>query len=131
MKLLLDTHIWLWGLLEPDRLAAAVADRLASPASELYLSPISVWETMLLVERGRLDVTGEPRAWVERMLHASPVREAPLTREVAIESRLLRLPHPDPADRFIAATARVHELTLVTADERLLDSSEFAALANR
>lgn len=50
---------------------------------------------------------------------------------MAIESRRLRIKHPDPADRFIAATAKVFDLTLVTADKRLLRSKEFALLANR
>lgn len=131
MRLLLDTHIWLWGVLEPERLAKSVARKLAAPDSELYLSPISVWETMLLLERGRLGVAGEARGWVERTLRASPMHDAPFTREVAIESRLLTLPHGDPADRFLAASARVHGLTLVTADDRLLHSTQFAVLPNR
>jgi PIN domain nuclease of toxin-antitoxin system len=54
-----------------------------------------------------------------------------LTRQVAIESRLVRLSHDDPADRFIAATAIVHDLVLVTADERLLEAPDLRTLANR
>jgi PIN domain nuclease of toxin-antitoxin system len=50
---------------------------------------------------------------------------------VAIESRVVDLPHQDPADRFLAATARVYDLTLVTSDERLLGSRRIATLANR
>ena len=56
---------------------------------------------------------------------------SPLTHEIAIMSRQLAMPHQDPADRFLAATARVLDLTLVTADKRLLDSTEFAVMANR
>ena len=65
------------------------------------------------------------------MVAAVPRREAPLTHEIAIMSRQLAMPHQDPADRFLAATARVLDLTLVTADKRLLDSTEFAVKANR
>ena len=54
------------------------------------------------------------------MLREQPFRQAPLNHEVAIQSRLVTLPHEDPADRFLAATAAVFELTLVTADEKLL-----------
>ena len=85
----------------------------------------------MLVERGRLAVTMPAAEWVERMVQALPRREAPFTHEIAIASRQLTLVHQDPADRFLAATARVLGLTLVTADERLLHSTEYAVLANR
>ncbi|HUP18651.1 MAG TPA: PIN domain-containing protein [Gemmatimonadota bacterium] len=65
---------------------------------------------------------GEPGEWVRDALASSSMREAALNHEVALEGRRVRLPHPDPADRFLAATARVYELTLVTADRRLLDA---------
>jgi PIN domain nuclease of toxin-antitoxin system len=130
VKLLLDTHIWLWSLLEPERLTQRVAAELQSPDNELWLSPISSWEAYLLVERGRVVVDGDPGRWVGDLLRATPQREAPLTHEVAIQSRRMALPHPDPADRFLAATAKVYELTLVTADDRLLHSGEFAVLPN-
>ena len=76
-------------------------------------------------------MTGPAAEWVEQMVQALPRREAPLTHEIALVSRQLALSHQDPADRFIVATARVMGLTLVTADERLLQSTEYAVLANR
>lgn len=130
MKLLLDTHIWLWGLLEPERLVPAVRAALQSPDNELWLSPISVWEALVLAERGRMSVTVAPAEWVQQMVQALPRREAPLTHDIAVVSRRLALSHQDPADRFLAATAQVLGLTLVTADERLLQSNEFEVLAN-
>jgi PIN domain nuclease of toxin-antitoxin system len=131
VKLLLDTHIWLWGLLDPDRLSPSVRIALQHPENELWLSPISVWEAALLVERGRLAVTGASEAWIESMVQALPRREASLTHEIALASRRLALAHQDTADRFIAATAAVMGLTLVTADERLLKSTEYDVLANQ
>jgi PIN domain nuclease of toxin-antitoxin system len=59
------------------------------------------------------------------------MREAPLTHEIVLAALQLPLPHPDPADRFLAATASVLGLTLVTADERLLGLGDIATLANR
>jgi PIN domain nuclease of toxin-antitoxin system len=120
MKLLLDTHVWLWGLLDPDRLAARARAALSDETNEKWLSPISVWETLVLADRGRLALEPSAPEWVRRQLTSATVRQAPFDHEVAIVSRTLRLPHADPADRFIAATARVHDLTLVTADARLL-----------
>ena len=58
------------------------------------------------------------------------MHEAPLNREVAIRSLAIKLGHDDPADRFLVATAMVHDLTLVTADRRLLKSRLVATLAN-
>ena len=130
MKLLLDTHIWLWALLDPERLSPAVRAALVSGENELWLSPISVWEAMLLAERGRVRVGTTPTEWVERMVSALPRREAALTHDIAIVSRQLTLSHEDPADRFLAATAQVLGLTLVTADARLIASTEYAVMAN-
>ena len=131
MKLLLDTHIWIWSLIEPVQLVEGVRTALESDDNELWLSPISTWEALLLVERGRIAVPGDPQALVSRMLKAGPFHEASLTHAVAQESRRLSLEHSDPADRFVAATAVVYDLTLVTADARLLDGQEYRTLANR
>lgn len=131
MKLLLDTHIWLWALLDPDQLSGNVRDALKSTENELWLSPISVWEATLLAERGRVRVTSGAQTWVRELLGAMPQREASLTHEVAMVSRQLTLSHQDPADRFLAATARVMGLTLVSADERLLGSAEYEVMPNR
>jgi PIN domain nuclease of toxin-antitoxin system len=130
VKLLLDTHIWLWSLLEPERLSRRVAAALQSPRNELWLSPISVWEAMILSEKRRVVLDDEPRAWIARALETIALREAPLTRDIALESRVVDLAHEDPADRFLAATARVLGLTLVTADDRLLRATSFRTLAN-
>jgi PIN domain nuclease of toxin-antitoxin system len=131
VKLLLDTHIWLWSLLEPGRLIKRVIRRLEDPSNELWLSPISVWETLLLVEKRRVRLTTAPRQWLDHVLRAAPVRDAVLTREVAVASRSVDVPHADPADRFIAASAITYELTLVTADERLLSSKLYRTMPNR
>jgi PIN domain nuclease of toxin-antitoxin system len=131
VKLLLDTHIWLWSLLEPDRLPRRVAQTLVARDTELWLSPISVWEFLLLAEKRRVSVRGSPRDFVEAALAKVPMHEAPLNLEVALHSRSIQMEHDDPADRFLAATAAVYDLTLVTDDQRLLRGKGFRTLANR
>jgi len=131
MRLLLDTHVWLWALLEPERLTVQARAALEAPDNEIWLSPISVWEALLLAERGRLSVPSPAHRWIREMVAVVPRREAPLTHEVAVVSREIDLPHQDPADRFLVATARVFDLTLVTADERLLGLPGVSAVANR
>jgi PIN domain nuclease of toxin-antitoxin system len=129
MNLLLDTHIWLWSLREPKRLARRVQNELKDQSNELWLSPVSTWEVLLLNARGRIRLHGELSDWLTRA--TAHMREAPLTHEIVLAAQQLPLPHPDPADRFLAATAQVLGLILVTADERLLGLGEIGTLANR
>lgn len=131
MRLLLDTHIWLWSLLDPERLTTRVARELEREDAELWLSPISVWELLTLAERGRVRLASPPHEWVTTALQRIPFHEAAVTHEVALETRNVRLTHGDPADRFLVATARVFDLKLVTADERLIDLKAVPTLANR
>jgi PIN domain nuclease of toxin-antitoxin system len=131
LKLLLDTHVWLWSVLDPAKLSRRVSSALESADNELWLSPMSLWEALLLEERGRVRLGADPVAWLEKAFETASLREAPLNRRVAVESRRVRLSHQDPVDRFLAATAVVYELTLVTADERLLRAKDVPLLANR
>ncbi len=129
--MLLDTHIWLWSLLDPDRLGGTAMHALQSQENALQLSPISVWEALLLAERGRVALDPDPARWLRKAMSIAPIAEAPLTVDVALASRTVDVEHQDPADRFIVATAAVHGLTLVTADERLLRCRDVAVLPNR
>jgi PIN domain nuclease of toxin-antitoxin system len=126
---LLDTHVWLWALLDPTQLKKKTRGLLRSPDVTFWLSPISVWETLLLVERGRLELDVDPRRWIRDAMASSGVGEASLNHEVALWSREVDVKHDDPADRFIAATASVYQLTLLTADERLLRGSGYERMS--
>jgi PIN domain nuclease of toxin-antitoxin system len=128
LNLLLDTHIWIWSQLDPKRLGKHAAAELSPSKNELWLSPVSVWEALSLMQKGRVRVEN-PFDWVERA--SEQLREAPLTRDIVRTGMALPLPHADPADRFLAATAKVLGLTLVTADQRLLGLAEISSLANR
>lgn len=130
MGLLLDTHIWLWGLLDPDRLSNGVRQALVSRQEELRLSPISVWEALILAERGRLTLEPDPRSWLRKAMSKCPIVEVPVTFDVVLASRNIDLEHQDPADRFIAASAKVFGLKLVTADRRLLRCPDIEVLPN-
>lgn len=128
MKLLLDTHIWIWMMDEPKRLANRVQQQLKNSTNELWLSPISTWEVLLLHAKRRIQLQLPPEAWVT--VATRDFSEAPITHEIALTSQQLNL-HADPADRFLAATAKVLGLTLVTSDERLLALSAISTLSNR
>jgi PIN domain nuclease of toxin-antitoxin system len=128
LRLLLDTHIWLWNFLEPRRLGRRVLDHLQDKENELWLSPMSTWEALTLNYKGRIRIHEDLATWLARA--TAGTREAPLTHEIALVARKLEM-HQDPADRILAATAEVLDLTLVTADERLLGLGTIRTLANR
>jgi len=130
LRLLLDSHIILWSTADPDRLPQRIVDELVSPRAELWFSPISVWEILVLAEKKRIVVKGDRIKAVRHMFRQVPFKEAPLNREVAIQSRQVDLlPHQDPADRFLAATALVYHLTLVTADKRIIEAETVPVLS--
>lgn len=130
MRLLLDTHIWIWSLSRPAKLRRPVARAIESPRNELRLSPVSIWEVIVLTEKGRLKHIRDGLEWIDKARRELPVLDAPLTAEVAREACLVRLGTGDPADRLIVATARAHQCTLVTSDEALIASGLVDTLAN-
>ena len=131
MKLLLDTHIWLWTALAPERLSRSIRREIDNPANELWLSPISIWELLALHARRRVSLETPVEQWITETMKAIPTTEAPLTTEVALETHRIALPHRDPADRFLVATANVFGLTLVTNDAALLKARSCNVMANR
>lgn len=121
--LLLDTHIWLW--LISGNLSLPVQARkfveTAKSETNIYVSAISCWEIAMLEAKGRI-ILGMPcLEWINASMKLTSLEISPITPEVAVES--CKLPenfHGDPADRLIVATARVHNLTLVTHDNNIL-----------
>jgi PIN domain nuclease of toxin-antitoxin system len=130
MNLLLDAHIWIWNDLQPERISSQVAQELASSSNDLWLSPVSIWELALLLEKKRIAIPLEFHIWVAESARDLQLKEVPFTWDVAQELRFTQVPHKDPADRFIAATARVYDMTLVTSDQRLLQVPHLKVLPN-
>ena len=128
MKLLLDTHIFVWTIANPSRLSRRAAKVIADPRNELWISPVTTWEILFLNRKGRMKLKDDPVSWFSAALSRMPFREAPLTHEVALASDAVVLPHRDPADTFLAATAKVYDLTLVTADDNLLKGKGYSVL---
>lgn len=117
MRLLLDTHVWIWRLLAPERLSDDAERAVADRESTLHLSPISTWETLVLARKGRLSLMPSPAEWVLDALRRTALTTVPLSHGIALRSEALPgLESADPADRFLVATALEYELVLVTAD---------------
>jgi PIN domain nuclease of toxin-antitoxin system len=130
MKLLLDTHIWIWSVGDPQRLSRRVAKALEDVQNQLWLSPVSIWEALLLHRKGRLKVPEGFSTWVTRALTTMPLTEAPLNFEVAAALTAVNLPHSDPADHFLAASAKAFGLTLITSDRNLIRTKEISVMKN-
>jgi len=130
---MLDTHAWVWAVLAHARLSRAARRTLSSlrAGERVGLAAISLKEAAWHAARGRLALP-EGERWEDWLRDASqgPSLEIlPLTAEIAIESEHFSDSFPaDPADRLIGATARLHRLTLLTADDRLRESSELRTI---
>ena len=129
MRLLLDTHILIWSVLEPRKLGPRVRRLLDRRSTEVWLSPVTTWELVLLVDHGQIRLSAPFEKWLADVNEALALHEAPLTHEVVLAARDIRISHADPADRLLAATARYYDLRLVTADERLQLGTGFSTLA--
>jgi PIN domain nuclease of toxin-antitoxin system len=131
MNLLLDTHIWIWNDTAPEKLTSEINRELASPENQLWFSPVSIWEVTVLLEKRRINLKQDFRSWADESVRDLQLQEATITWEVAHELRYTMLSHRDPADRFLVATAKVYDLTLVTADQRLFNVAGLSVLPNR
>lgn len=122
MRVLLDTHVWIWRLLAPERLSSDAERAVAESDGPVHLSPISTWETLVLARKGRLSLEPSPAEWVVDALRRSALSAVPISHGIALRSEALDgFGSADPADRFIVASAIEHDLVVVTADTAMHD----------
>lgn len=119
MRLLLDTHIFLWYISGDSRLVSYDRDTISDPSSAVFLSVVSIWEAIIKYRLGNLPLPSPPEIYLpqQRVKHNIGI----LTLEEASVTRLSQLPllHRDPFDRMLLCQAQEHGLTLVTADHAL------------
>lgn len=121
MKLLLDTHVWIWSQEAPEKLGNEARRLLIDGKSTNYLATISVLELARLVAAGNILINKPLAVWIETAVDELHAEEVAMTREIAAEAYALPGEfHRDPADRILVATARREGLTLLTADDRIL-----------
>ncbi len=116
MKALLDTHVFLWVVTEPERLRGDTLDHISDAATDLFLSAVSAWEIAIKYELGRLTLTEPPEAFVPSRMRLTEVQELPISHADALAAAALPRLHRDPFDRLLVSQARRHGLVLVTAD---------------
>lgn len=121
MKLLLDTHVWIWLLTDPDRLGTPARTALVAPDNQLHLSSASTWEISVKAAAGRLEVDGSPEELLQEAIVTSGVLPLPIEHSHALQAGRLPRHHRDPFDRMLVAQAQVERLTLVSADRQFAD----------
>ncbi len=118
MRLLLDTHVFLWLLAEPERLGDRI-DSLQDPGNQLFLSAASSWEIAIKVQIGRLELPDEPKRYVPDRMRAIGAEPLPVQHTHALAVAELPPIHRDPFDRLLVAQARNQRLRIVTADAQI------------
>lgn len=128
MRIVIDTHALFWLVSADGALStqACAAIAQAADTNEVLIPAIVIWELAMLHERGRISLSQPLKDWISTILAMRGFGLAPLSPEIAIESCSLpgRFGSGDPADRLIAATARILKATLVTRDRRLLEYAD-------
>jgi len=117
--ILIDTHVWIWYHARPEMLSATAIGELEK-ADRIAMSVLSIYETMVAADKGRLNTSSTPEMLVRRWLDASDITRIPVSEDIVLQSRSLNFQHADPFDRIITATALCANCPLMTADHHLL-----------
>lgn len=120
MRVLLDTHVWLWMWGEPERLRNEARTIVEDPGTELHVSAVSAWEIATKASAGRLRLPTSAKDWLSDPRHRRDVRELPISFAHAIRAATLPPHHRDPFDRMLVAQAQAEGLALMSADRQLL-----------
>lgn len=116
MKYLIDTSVWLWSLIAPERINDRARQILANGGEELYLSAASSWEIGIKSALGRLHLPEPPGIYVPKRLAAQGIQPLSITHTHALAVSELPAHHKDPFDRLLVAQARLEDMVLLTAD---------------
>jgi PIN domain nuclease of toxin-antitoxin system len=127
LKYLLDTHAFLWAATDEGRLSNKATRAISTtPYDRLAIADVTLQEIGLLLHSRRISFKGSPATILARMLDYVTV--LPITLEIAIAAPGLSLPHGDQFDRIITATAKVHQLPLITKDANISASSVISTI---
>lgn len=127
MRFLLDTQVWLWMHLQPERLRPEVRDQFVDPASTLLLSAASSWDIAIKYALGKLPLPDLPHDYVSSRMRRDAVDGLPVTHAHALHVASLPRHHADPFDRILIAQSQLEDVPLATAD-RHVDSYDVAVV---
>ena len=118
MRLLLDTHLWVWLATDPSKLSRAARDVFDDEANALFFSVVTIWEVAIKSALGRRDFAADPALLLD-YLRRGPFEELPVLAEHTLPLTILPPIYKDPFDRILIAQAVAEEMTFVTADSSL------------
>lgn len=121
VKLLVDTHTYIWWGVDPDKLSARAAEALSSSENEIYVSVASLWEVVIKSNLGKLALPVSLPIFAARLREENLVRTLPVTEAHVYAHTTLSDLHRDPFDRMLVAQSLVEELVIVTRDSRIWD----------
>lgn len=119
MRLLLDTHVWLWSAASPERLSPVASALLEDEANTLVVSIASFWEIAIKQSLGKLSFADPPQDFLRKLRETSDVEVLAIQLPHVLEVACLEWHHRDPFDRMIVAQSRVEKLPVITADAKL------------
>jgi PIN domain nuclease of toxin-antitoxin system len=120
MKLLLDTHIFLWFISGDSQLSVSFCDAIRDPDNDVYLSVVSVWEAIIKYQLGKLPLPESPETYLPKQRARHLIDSLPVDEESVAQLAKLAALHRDPFDRLLICQALQHELVMVTADSAIL-----------
>lgn len=116
---LLDTHVWLWLIAEPERLPTDFVDEIRSPTVDLFLSAASSWELSIKHALGKISLPTDPTHFVPHNMALTGVSGLPVRHTHALAVAGLPHHHRDPFDRLLVAQTQIENLCLATADSAM------------
>lgn len=116
MRLLLDTHIFLWYISGKSRLPDVFLDAISDTENDVYVSVISVWESLIKYQNGKLPLPESPERYLLEQREMHLFNSLPLDEGSVAKLVTLPLIHRDPFDRMLICQALEHDLTIVTFD---------------
>ena len=119
MRLLLDTHAFLWWIFDDPRLSSTARTLIADPSAEILFSVVSAWEIAIKYASGRLPLPQRPELFVPYVRNASEIESLEIDEESAFLAGKLPRFHPDPFDRMLIAQAIVQGMTILTPDPEI------------
>jgi PIN domain nuclease of toxin-antitoxin system len=120
-RILLDTCAIIWAISEPEKLSKNARFALAQPDAEVWCSPLSCAEVAWAVQRKRISIDRHWKLWFRHYVDLNDWQCMPIDLDIVEEAYSLPDPfHADPVDRILVATARLHDLHLVTGDQKLI-----------
>jgi PIN domain nuclease of toxin-antitoxin system len=117
LRLLLDTHCWLWWLIEPEKLSNTAQEAMKDLDNELWLSVASIWEIGIKYKSGKLNLPQSPDRFIPQQIQADQLSILSITSNHALKAADLPLNHKDPFDRMLIAQAQLEGLSILTNDQ--------------